>query len=506
METILTVKEESMIAVADAVREKSGSTESLSFPNGMVAAINSIETTPVDLTGYATEEYVNDAISNIDFPEPDLTGYATETYVDEAIAAVGGGASDAASVSFDDTAAQIGATTVQAAIEYLADEAVSSTSVQEQIDTTFYNSSRYIIPTYGGTHASIYDASEYGFTDKGTCKAFTSNTRAVLHWDIDDMKIRGVYTNNYYTFNNEDYLYYEMKKGHYYSVMRLERTYFKEVCEEISAFYTCKDLFGIMYNNGNTWSVPVGNKPCAVYVNSDFCYVLTDITYVYADAASGGGASDASAVSFNDEVAQIGATTVQEAIEYLADEAASSTSVQEQIDENNIDLLKDINIKTSGFDITATPKNASAYVWENNSCPWSFNEKVIYWDMDNMDIHGAYTDPNSNYDIKKMDYGKSTFKKGHYYSCQSVGAVDMRTFAGKYGDRNLQLYYGISTSASLKTSPITDSSVCLWYGRDYICYAFKDITHLLLADKVVSEDRVSEMITEALGVIENGTY
>lgn len=44
METILTVKEESMIAVADAVREKSGSTESLSFPNGMVAAINSIET------------------------------------------------------------------------------------------------------------------------------------------------------------------------------------------------------------------------------------------------------------------------------------------------------------------------------------------------------------------------------------------------------------------------------------------------------------------------------
>ena len=44
METILTVKEESMVAVADAVREKSGVEGSLSFPNGMVDAINSIET------------------------------------------------------------------------------------------------------------------------------------------------------------------------------------------------------------------------------------------------------------------------------------------------------------------------------------------------------------------------------------------------------------------------------------------------------------------------------
>ena len=109
----------------------------------------------------------------------------------------------------------------------------------------------------------------------------------MLYWDVEDMKIRGVYTNSYYTFNNEEYLYYEMKKGHYYSVYKLDLSYFREFCAEISAFYTCQDLFGIMYNNGNMWSVPVGNKPCAVYVNANFCYVLTDITYVYADAASG---------------------------------------------------------------------------------------------------------------------------------------------------------------------------------------------------------------------------
>ena len=45
-----------------------------------------------DLTGYATEKYVddkvNDAIGGIEIPEVDLTGYATEQYVDDAIAAI----------------------------------------------------------------------------------------------------------------------------------------------------------------------------------------------------------------------------------------------------------------------------------------------------------------------------------------------------------------------------------------------------------------------------------
>ena len=40
----------------------------------------------VDLTGYATEKYVDDAIADIDIPAPDMSGYATEKYVDAAIA------------------------------------------------------------------------------------------------------------------------------------------------------------------------------------------------------------------------------------------------------------------------------------------------------------------------------------------------------------------------------------------------------------------------------------
>lgn len=42
-----------------------------------------VENVEVDLTGYATEEYVNQQIEDI--PEVDLTGYATENYVNQQI-------------------------------------------------------------------------------------------------------------------------------------------------------------------------------------------------------------------------------------------------------------------------------------------------------------------------------------------------------------------------------------------------------------------------------------
>lgn len=52
------------------------------------AAIKELQEKEVDLTGYATEEYVNSAIGNIEIPTPDLTGYATEQFVTDAIGAI----------------------------------------------------------------------------------------------------------------------------------------------------------------------------------------------------------------------------------------------------------------------------------------------------------------------------------------------------------------------------------------------------------------------------------
>lgn len=42
----------------------------------------------IDLSDYATEQYVDNAIANIKFPETDLTGYATEEFVKGEIAAI----------------------------------------------------------------------------------------------------------------------------------------------------------------------------------------------------------------------------------------------------------------------------------------------------------------------------------------------------------------------------------------------------------------------------------
>ena len=58
----------------------------------IVEAINELASRPsgdggtVDLTGYATEEYVDNAISSIDIPDVDLTDYYTKTEVDNLLA------------------------------------------------------------------------------------------------------------------------------------------------------------------------------------------------------------------------------------------------------------------------------------------------------------------------------------------------------------------------------------------------------------------------------------
>ena len=54
--------------------------------NKIENALYEINNDDIDLSGYATETYVNDAIDNIDIPEVDLSGYATETFVTNKIA------------------------------------------------------------------------------------------------------------------------------------------------------------------------------------------------------------------------------------------------------------------------------------------------------------------------------------------------------------------------------------------------------------------------------------
>lgn len=88
-ERINELKEDIPGAVEDYLKEnpvESGATaEQAKQIEDNAAAIKELQEKEVDLTGYATEKYVDDAVKAIDIPEVDLTGYATEDYVETAI-------------------------------------------------------------------------------------------------------------------------------------------------------------------------------------------------------------------------------------------------------------------------------------------------------------------------------------------------------------------------------------------------------------------------------------
>lgn len=59
----LVVDKESLVSVADAIREKGGTSESLEFPNGFVDAVNSIESGEDDFVGIKYSNYSNDYLN-----------------------------------------------------------------------------------------------------------------------------------------------------------------------------------------------------------------------------------------------------------------------------------------------------------------------------------------------------------------------------------------------------------------------------------------------------------
>lgn len=92
--------------------------------------------------GLATEAYVNEAISHIDIPEVDLTGYATEEYVNRKVAeaAIGG------EVNLDDYATK---TYVDDAIAAIDASGVSEDRVNELIDERGYQTGEDVMRTIG---------------------------------------------------------------------------------------------------------------------------------------------------------------------------------------------------------------------------------------------------------------------------------------------------------------------------------------------------------------------
>lgn len=154
-------------------------------------------------TGLATEKYVDDAIAGIDIPDTDLTGYATEKYVDDAIAAIDlpDPTVAASGVTFDDTAAGIGAANVQEAIEYLADSGITSEVVQEQIDENRFWGSATLFDLISG--ANVPDGVRLISVSNPTELFSTLRQKGACSWYITSSANKPTYKQLY----NEGYRY-----------------------------------------------------------------------------------------------------------------------------------------------------------------------------------------------------------------------------------------------------------------------------------------------------------
>lgn len=78
----------------------------------------------VDLTGYATKEYVDDAVANIEIPEvemPDLSGYATTEYVDGIISVIDK-ADATGEITYDDFADGFGTYKLNGTVYFTIDD------------------------------------------------------------------------------------------------------------------------------------------------------------------------------------------------------------------------------------------------------------------------------------------------------------------------------------------------------------------------------------------------
>ena len=120
-----------------------------------------------------------------------------------------------------------------------------------------------------------------------------------------------------------------------------------------------------------------------------------------------------------------------------------------------------------------------------------------------MEIQGCYTDSSKNF--KKSNNFFFRLQKGHYYSTYYLEYDSFRNFYNEFGAYPLSEYYfGIAYNDPYVSYTVGHNPCALYCGAS-AAILFTDITYVY-ADAAITEDRVNELINEALGVIEDGTY
>lgn len=154
----------------------------------------------VDLSAYytktETDAAISEAVENIDIPAPDLSGYATEQYVDEAIAGVDVDLTDYAKKEYvDEAIAGVEVDLTGYATEQFVNDAVAAVDV----DLTGYATEKYVDDAIANIETGEIDLQEYAkisYVDEAIANIELTpgekgDTGATPHLTIGDVSIVG---------------------------------------------------------------------------------------------------------------------------------------------------------------------------------------------------------------------------------------------------------------------------------------------------------------------------
>lgn len=246
-------------------------------------------------------------------------------------------------------------------------------------------------------------------------------------------------------------------------------------------------------------SIPIATTEVAGRVKPDGTTVtITEDGTISAVGGGSGGASTAAQVSFDDSTAAIGATNVQDAIEYLADSGATTEVVQDMISENLTDYPNLYNTSDNLQPIYKASELSDGTVISQLDFGMMKAVRYLEWDRETGDT-ALYTNMMSDIETSANFY-KYPFQKGHTYMIWTAAGytsnniTDLRRSL-MFLERTFT-FYTIPTTQEIFlpiTIAITDSTNPTRRGRDL--YFIKDITP-------INQAQVNELATKINSLVD----
>lgn len=245
-------------------------------------------------------------------------------------------------------------------------------------------------------------------------------------------------------------------------------------------------------------SIPIATTEVAGKVKPDGTTITVTEDGTISAVGGSGGASIAADVSFDDSTAGIGATNVQDAIDYLANSGATTEVVQDMIDENLTDYPNLYNTSDNLQPIYKASELSDGTVISQLDFGMLKALRYLEWDRETGDT-ALYTNMMTEVETGANFY-KYPFQKGHTYMIWTAAGYSSNNITNlrrslMFLERTFN-FYTIPTTQEIFlpiTVAITDSASPTRRARDL--YFIKDITP-------VNQAQVNELATKINSLVD----